>query len=203
MLIAEAGETYEYTTLSDNLFNVYNIVAIVTLLRQLGFNHSDLQQSFQNVQIVNTRFTQEKFENIEIITNLSKGSNPVACTRAIDYAANDIGEKSIILLLADLHDEVDTSENMTWLYDIDFDFLNKDDIKQIVISGKRVYDILLRLLLAKIPKEKITVSQSYDNIVNDTLLTDIEKIFILHDLYACDLAGEIKKGLKERIEERE
>lgn len=68
------------------------------------------------------------------------------------------GNKVVILLLADLHDEVNSSENITWLYDIDFEFLNKENVKQIIISGIRVYDILLRLLLAGIPKDKITVS---------------------------------------------
>jgi len=109
------------------------------------------------------------------------------------------GQKVVILILADLHDEVNTSENITWLYDIDFEFLNSDGVSQIVTAGIRAYDIYLRLLLAGIPKDKITVSEEYSKIVEDTKLENIEKIFILHDLYACELAEDIKKGLVEKI----
>ena len=94
MTIKEDLQEYEYKTLSDNLFNVYNVVSIVTLLRQLDFSHKDLQKAFEKAQIVNTRFTKEKVSDIEIITNLSKGHNPVACTRAIDYAASAARSKS-------------------------------------------------------------------------------------------------------------
>jgi len=159
MVIRENEKDYEYTTISDNLFNVYNILSIVTLLRQMGLAHKDLQKSFENANIVNTRFTKEKVKNIEIITNLSKGQNPVACTRAIDYASSSKGNKVVVLILSDLHDEVNSSENVTWLYDIDFEFLNKENIKQIVTSGIRAYDVYLRLLLAGIDASKITISE--------------------------------------------
>ena len=157
--IKEDKETYEYPTISSNLFNIYNMVSIITLLRELEFSHQDLQEAFEKAYIVNTRFTEEKIEDIEIITNMAKGHNPVACTRSMDYAANSSGNKAIILTLSDLHDEIDKSENMTWLYDIDFEFLNSESIKQIVIAGVRVYDILLRLLMAGISEEKIVVSK--------------------------------------------
>jgi len=159
IIICENEKEYEYKTISDNLFNVYNTLSIVTLLRSFGLSHEDLQKSFENANIVNTRFTKEKIKNIEIITNLSKGQNPVACTRAIDYAAQTLGNKVVVLLLSDLHDELNSSENVTWLYDIDFEFLNKEDISQIVTSGVRAYDVYLRLLLAGIPRDKITVSE--------------------------------------------
>lgn len=47
------------------------------------------------------------------------------------------------------------SENMCWMYDCDFELIDKDDIENIVVCGPRGKDCRLRLLLVGIPDEKI------------------------------------------------
>jgi len=189
----------QYHLFADSLFNIYNMLAVVAVLKEFGLEEEKVQKSFENMEIVKTRFNEEQIGNLKVISQLSKGQNPVACTQNISFVANEKGEKVVILILGDLHDEEHSSENMTWLYDIDFEFLNKEDIKQIIVGGKRAYDIELRLLLADIEKEKIILSEDYKNISESIILENTEKIFILHDLYACELAEEIKRKLGERV----
>jgi hypothetical protein len=54
-----------------------------------------------------------------------------------------------------IHDQQHWSENVTWLYDCDFEFLNKENITRIVATGPRAKDYRLRLLFAGVPDEKI------------------------------------------------
>ena len=37
----------------------------------------------------------------------------------------------------DFHDAHDSSENITWHYDTDYEFLNDDSIKQVITTGVR------------------------------------------------------------------
>jgi len=46
---------------------------------------------------------------------------------------------------------------------------------------------------------KLPYQSGYENISEDVSLENIEKVFILHDLYACELASNIKKGIVERL----
>ncbi len=60
-------------------------------------------------------------------------------------------KKTIILFLDDLHED---NETITWFYDTDYE-LNGDNVEQIIVSGKRAKDTIVRLLMAGVPKEKI------------------------------------------------
>ena len=55
------------------------------------------------------------------------------------------------------HDRQESSENIAWFFDTDFEFLNDPGIEQIIVGGFRCPDMHLnsRLLMAGIPEEKI------------------------------------------------
>ena len=74
------------------------------------------------------------------------------------------------------------SENICWLYDTDFEFLNRDDIVQIVCTGKRGLDYKLRMLLAGIPEDRIHYEE--DNLKALELLQfrPGDDIYLLHDV---------------------
>lgn len=55
--------------------------------------------------------------------------------------------KEVIVMLDDLTYKK-TTEIVTWVYDADFEFLNDESIKRIVVGGVRMHDYHLRLLLA-------------------------------------------------------
>ena len=162
-----------------------------------------LRISVKKQKIVDTRFSKEIVGNIEIITHLSKGMNPIACSRVFDYVRKEKGNKAVFILLDDLHDAAHSSENIAWQYDTDYEFLNDDSIKQILIAGARYLDGVVRLQMAGIPKEKITAKREELSLVDSLQLEGIEKVFILHDLYAISLKNKIKEQVIEKIKGEE
>lgn len=182
----------EYDLISDNIINIYNIVSVITALKQLGLSKEQINESLKKQKIVDTRYSEEVVNGIKIITHLSKGMNPIACSRVFDYVRKYKGNKSVVLYLDDLHEAENGSENTAWQYDTDYEFLNDDSIKQIIIAGARYLDGLVRLELAGIEKEKIIYGRDELSTLDKLKLDGIDTVFILHDLYAMELKESAK-----------
>lgn len=191
----------KYKLISNNIINIYNMLAAITALKELGLKHSQIDEALSKKKIVETRFSKEVVDGVEVITHLAKGLNPIACSRAIDYASKETGNKAVILILDDLHIAKNGSENITWQYETDYELLKNDSIKQILIAGPRYLDNKVRLLIAGIPEEKIVAERDELSFVNNLKLDGIDKVFILHDLYSLEETAKIKEKVVNMIKE--
>ena len=122
--------------------------------------------------------------------------NPIACSRVFDYVKKYKGNKVVILYLDDLHEAAKGSENTAWQYDTDYEFLNDDSIKQIIIAGARYLDGLVRLEIAGINKEKIVYGRDELSALDKLNLDGIDTVFILHDLYSMELKNTAKNKVE-------
>ncbi|MGM9661757.1 MAG: MurT ligase domain-containing protein [Oscillospiraceae bacterium] len=155
MRVSDHGESAEYPLLSDSIFNVYNQVTVIAVLRELGFSHEKIAGYMRKCAIVASRHNEEQVGDVTLIMQMAKEKNALACSRAFDYVSSRSGEKELMLMMNCLGDVKHWSENVSWLYDCDFEFLNRPDIRCIVATGPRALDYRLRLLLAGVPEEKI------------------------------------------------
>ncbi len=177
----------EYDLISDNIINIYNIISVITALKQLGLDKDQINESLKKQKIVDTRYTEETVNGIKIITHLAKGINPIACSRVFDYTRKYKGNKAVFLIVDDLHEAAKGSENTSWQYDTDYEFLNDESIKQIIIGGARYLDGLVRLEMAGVSKEKIVYERDELSALDKLNLEGIDTVFILHDLYSMEL----------------
>lgn len=199
MKVKNKEKEESYDLINNNIINIYNMLATITVLKEIGLTRNQINPVLKNQKIVDTRYSKEKVKNIEIITQLSKGMNPIACSRAFDYVRKEEGNKAVFVLLDDLHEAANSSENIAWHYDTDYEFLNSESIKQILTAGARYLDTYVRLQMADIPKEKIVYQRDEMSLVEKLNLEGIDKVFILHDLYSIDLKNQIKKRVEEKI----
>lgn len=203
MKIKHEEKEEQYDLINNNIINIYNMLATITLLKELGLTKEQINPVLKKQKIVDTRYSKEKIGNREIVTQLAKGMNPIACSRAFDYVRKEKGNKAVFLLLDDLHEAANGSENIAWHYDTDYEFLKEDSIKQILVAGARYLDTKVRLQMAEVEMEKVVCQRDENSLVEQLNLEGIDKIFILHDLYAIDLKNEIKERVKKKIEEEE
>ena len=192
----------KYKLISNSIFNIYNMVAVVALLSELGITIDKIQRFFENEKIVESRYQKEEVNGIKIISHMAKGQNPIACSCVFDYIKHEKGKKELILLLFDLFDAKESSENITWLYDCDFEFLNTNDIEKIIIGGPRAEDFYLRLLIAGVPKDKLFFTYNTDETVNYLSLDKEKDIYILFELYDNSIADGVRKKVEEKIKNK-
>ena len=182
-----------------SLFNLYNLLPVIVLLKELKIPDQKIISALKNYQIIDSRYQKEIYHGISIFNMLVKGQNPVASSSVFYYVKKAPGEKAILLLLDDLLDNKLSSETIAWYYDTDFEFLNDPHIKQIVIGGKRCHDLYVRLLLAGIPKEKIKLEEDEFTSYKKIQKKGIDSVYILRDLWLFEQSLQIKELLKEEI----
>lgn len=192
----------EYPLVSSSVFNTYNQVTVVAMLRTFGLSAEAIAKSFSHLKIVETRFTSVEKNGVEVITNMTKGQNPVACSIVFDYIRNEPGRKEVILMLDDMTYKK-TTEIMTWVFDADFELLNHESITRVVAAGVRIHDYHLRLLLAGIPEDKIRCVENEADAPKELALERGEKVFILHDLTTPVMTKRVRDGILEELDGRE
>ncbi len=196
------GKDETYPLVSNSIFNTYNEITAITLLREFGLTKKQISASLKKLNIVESRYSSETVNGIEIVTHMAKGQNPIACSCVFDYVRHESGQKEIILMLDDVFDRDGSSEIMTWIYDTDFEFLNSDSISRIIISGVRSADYKFRLLMAGVPENKLICTEKEIHAPNHLSLNGTDKIFILHELYAAEEAMRVKNKVKEAVQNR-
>lgn len=201
MTIKHEEKNEVYDIINNNIINIYNMLATITLLRELGLTDEQINPVLKKQKIVDTRYFKETVGKVEVVTQLAKGMNPIACSRAFDYVRKESGNKAVFVLLDDLHEAASGSENIAWHYDTDYEFLNDDSIKQILTAGARYLDTKVRLEMADIPMEKVVCQRDEISLVDKLELNGIDKVFILHDLYSIKLKEEIKDRVVKKLRE--
>ncbi len=201
MTVTHDGKEHTYSLVNDSIFNIYNEVAVIALMTEFGLSPEQIAQPISDINVVSTRHSHETYKGMKIVTNLAKSLNPVACSCVFDYVRRDKTTKEVILVLNAAHGTWESSENVTWLFDTDFQFLGGDEIKRIIIGGRRAEDEKLRLLIAGVPEEKITCI--YDEKETTKLLKlDCESVYILHDLNFGALGAQLKENVKKMLDEK-
>lgn len=195
---------YKYKMVADGIINIYNMLSAITALKQIGISDEKINESLKKTKIVDTRFMVNEAGEKKIVLHLAKGQNPIACSRAFDYVRKQPENKTIIMLLDDLHEK---NEVITWFYDADYEFLNGENVEQIIVSGRRAKDTVVRLLMAGVPKEKI-FSDRYEaeSVRKYFNPQNIDSVYILYDLYSIKerdaVNAEVKRILEEKAEQK-
>ena len=198
--------TGHYRLLNESVFNIYNVVSAVALLREMGYSHQKIQEFFEKLNIVGTRYDEEHVGDKTLYRLLAKEKNAFATSRVFDYISTLPGDKEIILMNSCQGDMKHWSENTCWLYDCDFEFLNRADIKNIVVCGPRRLDHRLRLLLAGVSEDRISYAEKEMDAPNKLKLFENDNVFVLYGTDSISLGmkvadkvlGMMKKGAGNR-----
>ena len=189
----------KYNLIDESIFNIYNELAVITLLKELNMSDKDINKYLENQKVIKSRQNSEVINGIEIKSLVCKGMNSIATSRICDYISKMDGNIEVIITIDDTFDNKCGSESIGWIYDADFEFLNKDNIKRIVVGGVRSKDYKVRLLLAGIPEDKIYITKHEINTPNYLTFKDINKIIILYDVYYISGGMKIKEGIINKI----
>lgn len=200
--VAEEDGEFTYRLLNDSVFNIYNVVAVVSLFRELGYSKERIAELLSQIEIVKSRFSQQDVGNYTIVRQMSKDKNALGASRAFDYVSGRPGDKELILMMNCLGDTQHWSENVCWLYDADFEFLNKENIKNIVVTGPRAKDYYLRLKLAGVADDRISFVEKELDAPKALKLEKNESIYVFYGTDSIVLANNVIKNIEKEIAER-
>ena len=201
MSVSEAGGARAYKLVANAVYNIYNSLSVIALLREMGYPAEKIASAFEGLKVVQSRFWEEEINGKPLTVIMAKGLNAVACTLSFDYVSSEAGRKAVVLMLDDVFDQKESSENIAWLYDADFEFLNDPDVAQIVTVGVRSLDSKMRLLMAGVSEDKISAVTEEKDAAARVDIAGADKIFLLYELYRYDSAVAVRNQIAQRMKE--
>lgn len=197
MLARIKGKEQRFPLPNGNMINIYNTISAVALLSEFGLPVEKISAAMGHLAVSASRYQEETVEGRRVVLHLAKGQNPIACSRAIQSAVEAPGKKAVLLFLEDLIEARETVENISWLYDVDFEFLRDPSVTQVITGGPRHWDLCLRLLLAGVEPEKLCHVPETDQAALTLKPEGLDAVFILYDLHSVELAQRIKPQVEE------
>lgn len=183
--LKEKDNIYEYKNTTENLTDNYNKLAAISVLRAIGYQHKTIQAYFNNLKTVESRFDEMIVDGKRYVTILAKDQNPVANSRVFDFIKGQTAwGKTTIVIMNEAHGYTKTvnfAENTAWLYDTNFEYLNKSHIQKIYCVGSRAYEYESRLVLAGIAESKIVATK-----IKPEIKEDFDTIIVLHSTKNID-----------------
>lgn len=198
IVVDNKGKLESYNVPCEATINLYNAAAVIAALREFGLSEQKIKDSFRKISVVKSRYDTTELNGRTLKCIMSKGQNPVACSHSLSIA-RDTEDCAVILLWDDFYDRKETSENTAWYYDVDVEFLNRPNIKQIIIAGRRAPDLLLRLLIAGIPEERIKMTEQEVDSAELLDLNGIKNIFVFFEMYVDRYKEQLKEKIKEMM----
>ena len=145
---------YDIKLALNTIFNAYNVLVSFAVGSLIGLDEEKCARSLDNYLIKNGRVRTFKINDYEGTLLISKHENTISYNTNLEYVANYNGDITLLLIIDDISRKYFTSDT-SWLWDISFDYLANDNVKQIVVAGKYTNDVAVRFTYADIDMNKV------------------------------------------------
>jgi len=179
----------------DSVFNIYNTLTAYAALCQFGIKEAQAAAALDKAEIPQSRYNETQIGRVKVIMHMGKERNALANSRAFDYVSSRPEEKELILMMNGLGEAKVWSENICWLYDCDFEFLNKENISRVVSTGARALDYCARLRFAGLPPEKLRYCVNELDTPGELMLKPGTSVYIFYGTDSIDLAYRVRDAV--------
>ena len=147
------------------LFTAYASLAAYALCDTIKIPTNKILNTFNKEKIPTKRGHDLKLGNRVITMLESKNENALSYYQSLKYVLNEEGKKDVIIGFDNVSRRYKYND-LSWLWDVDFELLNDKDIEKIILIGRFKWDVRVRLEYAKIAKEKIYMLDNLNDIVH-------------------------------------
>lgn len=156
------------------VYNIYNGLCAYAITKELHLNEEKIIESLGNQSSSFGRQESLTINDKEIKIILVK--NPAGYNQAIDTLCLNKDPFSAAFLLNDNYAD---GRDVSWIWDVYFEKLTELELKDVFISGIRMYDMALRLKIAGLNDESFIVNEDYEGLTNSVLASESNNIYIL------------------------
>jgi len=161
--VININNKYKLSLDNNILYSVYNELAAFTTCAELGIIK-------ENEDKLNTKlFNKYNFENREVTVLNNKNENSSTFNQSLLYIERFNDLKVVVIGWKEISRRYDF-DDLSWLYDIEFELLNNMNIDSVICVGIHRFDIATRIKLSGIDQNKIhtfnNLEESFDTIKN-------------------------------------
>jgi UDP-N-acetylmuramyl tripeptide synthase len=133
------ADGHTYRSFINSTYAIYNCAAVLCLLKAIHLDPWKANEVFSSYKLKegrNETFMLSRPSTINLV------KNPTGANEVMKYITAQANDKNICIFLND--NDLDGTD-ISWIWDAHFERLNDPLIHTIVCSGKRAYDMALRL----------------------------------------------------------
>ena len=199
------GRKFDYPLISGDIHQLYNVASIIALLRDYGYSPEKISDLLSQIKLPEVREFAANVNGVDVICKTLKTQNSTGSSVTMESLAHEEGNMIVIVGMDEEFKGSNSNlcEVGTYIYDFDYEFLNRDNLKQLIIAGDRAYDHQLRALLSGIPKEKISVTLHNGDAFQYVDLEDVDKVFVLKNNFGYASIKAVYQQIVEALERKE
>lgn len=139
-----------------SIYNVYNILSAYAICRMVGVEGASIAECINNYTLKNGRVVTFKIGGKEGMLLTSKHENSISYDQSIRVAVNHKPRCTVAVIVDAISRKYFTGET-SWLWDVDFEMLQAENVKKIVLMGKYSNDLATRFSYTGICPDKVQV----------------------------------------------
>ena len=102
----------------------------------------------------------------------------ISYNQSLQYVVRENKPCTVVVIIDAVSRKYFTSET-SWIWDINFELLNAECVKNIVIAGKYVHDLAIRFKYANIDTNKIIAEENLDEMMKKVRELKNENIYVI------------------------
>lgn len=156
------NDNYKLNIPYNILFGVYNVLAAFTVSEICKLDTQKTIETINNIPKNKKIYNTYNYKNRLVTVLNNKNENNTTFNQSLLYIDRFKELKTIVIGWKEISRRYKYND-ISWLYDIDFEILNKHNIDKIICVGENCYDIATRIELASIDKSRIITFEKIED----------------------------------------
>lgn len=158
------NKKYNINLSSDILYTVYNTLASFSVCSLLKINKKNISTAISSINQNKKLFHVYPYKDRKVIVLNNKNENSSTFNQSLLYVSRFKEFKVIVIGWKEISRRYQF-DDLSWLYDIDFELLKDMNIEKIICVGIHRYDIAVRMKYSNIDEDKIVL---FENLIAAT-----------------------------------
>ena len=146
----------------SSIYQCYNSLVAFAAADIAGVKAEDAVKALSGYKMQSGRIMDFTFGKATGTLLVSKHENSVSYDQSINVVTNDKNDVAVLIIVDKISRKYHT-EDTSWLWDIDFEKLNSENVKKIYLAGSYYKDLDVRFSVTDIDKDKLAVCESVES----------------------------------------
>jgi hypothetical protein len=177
----------------DILYEAYSTIAAYALTSTIGVKQNLILHALNEDVMPAKRGNSYNVGNRCITLLESKNENALSYYQSLKYIIDSNGKKSVVLGFNNVSRRYKFND-ISWLWDVEFELLNNSNIDKIFCIGRFRYDVANRLNYANIDSKKIVLVDHVEDLLSIIMK---ETKYNIYTMVCFDMTAVIKKQILE------
>ena len=158
------NDTNELKLSMRSLYMAYNFLSAFAVGSLMGIEDKKIIDTLSEYIIKNDRIQKFKIGEHEGMLLTSKHENSIAYDQSIAYVVKENKPCTVVIIVDQISRKYFTSET-SWIWDINFEKLNSECVKRVILAGNYVHDLIARFNYSDCDMSKVSSFSDLDEMM--------------------------------------